>query len=333
MKSSPRIVSRAAFASLFCPALGQLYNGQLKKALAISFGFFLLTYLFLSWANGVVWLQGVVCLVAIALYAYAFFDAISVSKKYGKDYELKKTNTIFNYLLLICLKINIRYAIFYALGFMVFKVPTSSSYPNIKPGDKLIVDRNAFDVVEPNYGDMIVFRDTLPEGDFFTKTYRVVGLPRDRFGVKNNSAVINGKYMMAEFLGDLPSKNARELSPQPSFHNNGHNIFSFKIYREFYPNDFSHLSCKNATEGIKQPMENMEAIDIPSQHYFVMGDHRDNALDSRFSGLVPRQDILGKIKEETITSNTLEAYQFLFFWSSDLSNYFNLKKEKRFKIS
>lgn len=333
MKTSPRDIKKALLASLLSPGLGQMYNGQLYKAIGIALAYFILTYLFLSVGDNKLENQQIILIAAIVLYVYALYDAMRFAKKYKTNYELKRVNHFFNYFIFIVLKINIRVAIFYTLGFSVYVMPTTANFPTVNAGDKFVLDMSAYNDTEPYYGDLIAFMHKSEYSEVpIVSAYRIVGLPRDRFSIKNNSVVINGKYTPAELVIDGTNYPAMKGLPGSKPYRQSELNFSYSIYKEFYPNDFAHFSAKVITKDFQHPMEDMEAINIPSQHYFLMGDNRDNAIDSRFIGLVKKDQIVGKIKEETITKSTIEAYQLLFFWSSELSDFFNIRSRNYLKL-
>jgi signal peptidase I len=172
-----------------------------------------------------------------------------------------------------------------------FKIPTPSMEDNLLVGDHLLVNKFAFgsqgsifDRVLPfktiHRGDVIVFR--YPKD--LTKHYvkRAIGLPGDRLKVVDKQVFVNG-----EPIGE-PYKIHK--SPPGS-------------YGDAFSNSFPPKRDSHVRYGYERSDENpywYEAFEkdgeliVPPNHYFAMGDNRDNSSDSRYWGFVPRDFIVGK---------------------------------------
>ncbi len=163
-------------------------------------------------------------------------------------------------------------------------VPSGSMKPNILIGDRVFVNKLAYDLKipfttthiaswgDPKRGDVAVFFSP-EDGKRLVK--RVIGLPGDRISMRNNHLLINGELASYEPL-DAASKDG--LPP-------GSTLFTETIEDRNYPVLFNPA---------RPSMTNFPAITIPEGHYFMMGDNRDNSHDSRFFGPVPRQKVLGR---------------------------------------
>ena len=166
-----------------------------------------------------------------------------------------------------------------------FVIPTGSMEDTLLIGDHLLVDKLAYAPAgpisrfilpyeEPKHGDIIVFRYP---GDI-TQTFvkRVIGVPGDHIKMVNrivyrNDVRLNEPYVYHKF----PYDPARDNFPG-----------------EPYP--FAEgLQAELQRDMLEHHVVNGEVV-VPPDSYFAMGDNRDNSLDSRYWGFVPRDNIIGK---------------------------------------
>lgn len=135
----------------------------------------------------------------------------------------------------------------------------------------------------PKVGDVVVFR--LPSNTHITFVKRVIGLPGDRIQMREGRLWINGKELPLR-KGDL-AENEDEA---------GDTILT-PAYIETLPNGREHRIFKRQWDG---PMDNTDVYVVPPDHVFMMGDNRDNSLDSRYSvaeggvGYVPLGNLVGR---------------------------------------
>lgn len=160
-------------------------------------------------------------------------------------------------------------------------VPTGSMLPTIVEGDRIFVDRRAYDLRvpftdwrlaqygEPSRGDIIVFSSPV-DGRRLVK--RVIGLPGDSVQVRDGQLVVNGTIARyAPLSGAAPS--------------GGRAIESEAL-------DGRSHSVMVSGGGPAGPAFGPAVV--PDGHYFVMGDHRDDSFDSRFWGFLARERIQGR---------------------------------------
>ncbi|MBI4850791.1 MAG: signal peptidase I [Acidobacteria bacterium] len=180
------------------------------------------------------------------------------------------------------------------------KVPTGSMLNTILVGDHLLVNKFIFgqdglmlDKFTPHRpikrGDVIVFK--YPNDPTTNYVKRVIGLPGETIEMKGNSIFINGKELAEQYvladqpLGDpyapLEVVNVKE-APLGA---------SYKAYYS-YEYDPAEAVMEKSLAGQKFAIE--APFQIPPDHYFAMGDNRDNSQDSRYWGTVPRQNIVGR---------------------------------------
>jgi signal peptidase I len=163
-----------------------------------------------------------------------------------------------------------------------FVVPTGSMEDTVLIGDHLIVDKLAYAPPGPvsrfllpytpvKRGDIIVFKYPLDVRENYVK--RVIGLPGDRIRIENKKLILNG----------------REVREPYAVHKSSYLL----DYRDHFPAAPNTPLPPEALTMLEEQVREDELI-VPPDHYFAMGDNRDNSLDSRYWGFVPRANIMGK---------------------------------------
>jgi signal peptidase I len=159
-------------------------------------------------------------------------------------------------------------------------IPSGAMEPTLQVNDRIIIDRNSYRENNPKRGDIIIFNptDRLLKMDYreaFVK--RVIGLPGDKVTVVNDRVTINGEPLSENYFSGVQVKEMTEI---------------YNRKREKAPN-----ASENQLWIEGKPEEsgsNWEGT-VPSNEYFVLGDHRSGSLDSRYWGYVPRDRIVGKV--------------------------------------
>ncbi|HAX22896.1 MAG TPA: signal peptidase I [Hydrogenophaga sp.] len=185
--------------------------------------------------------------------------------------------------------------------FEPFKIPSGSMIPTLRVGDLILVNKFHYGIRlpvfntkviannEPQRGDVMVFRyPPQPSLDYIK---RVVGVPGDEVAYLNKQLSINGQPVprsqepeffdsdvmryAKQFGESLGGRNYKTLNDEdrPAFVS-GTTEFAYKD------------NCRYSVEGV--------VCKVPDGHYFMMGDNRDNSLDSRYWGFVPEANIVGK---------------------------------------
>ena len=164
-----------------------------------------------------------------------------------------------------------------------FQIPSESMQNTLLIGDYLLVDKTCYGGAGPwdwlmpyrpvRRGDIIVFRYPVHPTQHFVK--RVVGVPGDRVRLINRQVYVNGNPL------------AGTLRP---LHLQAHDAF-----RDEFPR--LNLPVPGLEGGwwleMKKLVEDNELI-IPQGNYFVLGDNRDESLDSRYWGFVPQENVIGR---------------------------------------
>ena len=163
-----------------------------------------------------------------------------------------------------------------------FIVPTGSMESTVLIGDHLLVDKLSYapagpvskfllPYTEPKRGDVIVFRYPMDIRQNFVK--RVIGVPGDHIRIVDKVVYVNGKALVEPYTQHVDSR----MEP----------------YRDNFPAPPNGPVADRAQEMLSAQVSNGELV-VPPDNYFAMGDNRENSLDSRYWGFVPRENIIGK---------------------------------------
>jgi len=182
------------------------------------------------------------------------------------------------------------------LLFQPFNIPSGSMKSTLLVGDYLFVSKYAYGYSRfslplgldlfsgriwsspPERGDIVVFK--LPRDDSTDYIKRVIGLPGDRIQVTGGILYINGQEVTRVRVD--------------TFSDDG---FVYQRYRETLPNGVSYLVLDRDANGLE---DNTQVFEVPPEHYFMMGDNRDNSTDSRVPptaggvGYVPFENLVGR---------------------------------------
>ncbi len=161
-----------------------------------------------------------------------------------------------------------------------FRIPSASMVPTLLVGDFLLVDKQTADRDLPplapgtiHRGDVVVFH--FPSNPSVHLVKRVIGLPGERLRMHDDQVFINGKSL------DEPYAVYRPSPPDN--------------YRDNFPRLTSTDPDVDSAWWMQlRHLEDHGELRIPADHYFVLGDNRNNSEDSRYWGLVPAQLIIGK---------------------------------------
>jgi signal peptidase I len=176
-------------------------------------------------------------------------------------------------------------------------VPSGSMKPTIIEGDRIFVNKLAYDLKvpftnvhvlkwsNPRRGDIIVF-DSPKNGTRLVK--RVVGVPGDRIVVRDNRVYINGQ---AATYSPLPADTIDQVQ---AVERASHGYAAESIDGQSHP-----VMSTNSIPA----MRNFGPVEVPAGKYFVMGDNRDNSEDSRYIGFVPRDAIAGRSSRVVMSLN------------------------------
>ncbi len=202
--------------------------------------------------------------------------------------------------------------------FQPFNIPSGSMIPTLLVGDYLFVSKYAYGysrysfpfgpdlfsgriwAEDPKRGDVVVFK--LPRDNETDYIKRVIGLPGDEIQMISGMLQINGVPVKKERISDfeLEDSSGRERH--------------LTRYRETLPNGVSFPVLDLVNEGIG---DNTEIYKVPENHFFMMGDNRDNSTDSRFLsevGFVPFENLIGRAEIIFFSINEDSRFWELWRW-------------------
>jgi len=167
-----------------------------------------------------------------------------------------------------------------------FRIPSGSMMPTLLAGDFILVNKFSYGVRlpvidtkiipigKPERGDVLVFR--YPKDPSIDYIKRVVGLPGDKVAYYNKQLFINGEPAIQTGLGIYDGVGA------------GVSMAGSKMFSENLTG-VKHNILIDAQRGTLEG-----EFQVPEGRYFVMGDNRDNSNDSRYWGVVPEENLVGK---------------------------------------
>ena len=232
----------------------------------------------------------------------------------------KKEENIFVFIL----KLFVIVFIFRSFFFASHSIPSESMLPRLWNGDYLAASKWSYGytryslLFEPPVGDWRIFGSVPKRGDIAVFKHpvsyedyikRVIGLPGDRIQMKEGVLYINGTPVKRERVADFiepQSENTTCAAQRFRTIQDGKPVCRYEQYRETLPNGVSY----NTLDFGPGAYDNTQVYVVPQGHLFMMGDNRDNSLDSRAPavagggvGYVPMNLLLGKAQ--------------MLIWSSD----------------
>ena len=165
-------------------------------------------------------------------------------------------------------------------------VPTGSMKPTILEGDRIFVNKLAYDFrvplahvsiykfADPKRGDIVIFDSKLADTRLVK---RVIGLPGDTVEMRDNRLIINGieaRYSNVEYAADA--------------------TFAIESY--------DSMSHRIELAGGSR-LSTFGPVRVPNDRYLVLGDNRDNSADSRVYGFIPRDEIVGNARTVVLSLN------------------------------
>ena len=194
-------------------------------------------------------------------------------------------------------------SVFFLRSFIVepFKIPSGSMIPTLLVGDLILVNKFHYGLrlpvlntkmtegEKPQRGDVMVFRyPPRPSLDYIK---RVVGVPGDTVAYLNKRLTVNGQAVPTESVPEFFDEDAMRYFKQyeEKFGTQSHRVLNDEQRPAFVPG----ADKFPGSEGCNYTVEGV-TCKVPEGHFFMMGDNRDNSMDSRYWGFVPEKNIVGK---------------------------------------
>jgi signal peptidase I len=208
--------------------------------------------------------------------------------------------------------------VFRSFIFAPFSIPSESMQPRLVNGDYLLAskwsygysfrslpfgvpllpDKRIF-ASQPERGDVVIFKSPAdPETDYIKRT---IGLPGDTIQMIGGVLHINGKPVVKQQLAPFEiavTPNTRCYAPEfEGSTADGRAVCRYPQFRETLPNGVSY----NVLDFGDRPQDDTAPQVVPEGHLYLMGDNRDNSMDSRFPampsagvGIVPQDNLVGR---------------------------------------
>lgn len=199
------------------------------------------------------------------------------------------------------------YVAFTTVAFANYRIPSESMVPHIEVGDQVVVSKFAYGYSRyslpfdlggllpagdgrlfeslPRRGDVVVF---IHPRNGETMIKRAIGLPGDTIEMREGALLINGVAVETsprELLLRAIAPAGREWAER---------------YEERLPDGYAHITHNLSDHA---PLDNFGPYVVPARHLFMMGDNRDNSLDSRWDGMgpVPMENLIGRAEITYVT--------------------------------
>jgi signal peptidase I len=182
-------------------------------------------------------------------------------------------------------------------------VPTGSMKPTILEGDRIFVNKLAYDLKipyttlpiakwgDPQRGDIVVFYSP---ADGMRLVKRVVGIPGDSIAMRNNQLIINGTKINYEPINHLKSNDLP---------------ISVDVNQYGFTENLSGTRHPVMITPQRPSLRSFSPVTIPEGKYFMLGDNRDNSADSRYFGFVERRRVVGQATSIIVSLDINNKYQ------------------------
>ncbi|CAK0760778.1 signal peptidase I [uncultured Gammaproteobacteria bacterium] len=241
-------------------------------------------------------------------------EAVTGKAARGQEYQAGLGDTLRTVIYAVIIAFGVR-----TFAFEPFNIPSGSMIPTLLIGDYLFVSKYSYGYSKytiafgidlfngrlmftaPQRGDVAVFK--LPRDNKTDYIKRIVGLPGDRIQMKHGVLHINGEPVKLQQIESALVTNSSGREARVA------------QYIETLPGGKAHRILKETVNG---HLDNTQEYLVPADHYFAMGDNRDNSLDSRIApiaggvGFIPVENLVGRA--EVLFFSIADGTRFWQFW-------------------
>lgn len=279
MNNAPRRPLYAVLMSLILPGFGQLYNGEVNKAIWLFLAFSLLSipgvvlialYLPSAWMMPMLILG---LILTLSVWVYGLWDAWRCARERSTYVRAPwQVSSVYVLVFILCDILAVPLLTGYVRAHQVeaFTVPSASMMPTIEPHDFIFADKRyncpgCHTAVQR--GDIAIFVYPNNRTRYYIK--RIIGLPGDRVQIKGQAVSVNGQPLTVRTQTKQHTIRVTEAEGQ------------------------RHWQVEWRDAG---PATDIDTTVPPGQVY-VLGDNRSAATDSRTFGTVPLRDVVGKARQ------------------------------------